>query len=105
MRSTSAALGIRSLVFAALAVVIASAGCSSFGGGSKGFSLFPAGHRLTSDADAFRHVNMGYVQVPRELEKQSLPAYVVEPGDVLLVQPVDLDSPARLPGDQPILPD
>src|SRR5262249_18970851 len=27
------------------------------------------------------------------------------PGDVLLVQPVDLDSPARIPGDQPVLPD
>ena len=33
------------------------------------------------------------------------PPYVVEPGDVLLVQPASLDSPARLPGDQPILPD
>jgi protein involved in polysaccharide export with SLBB domain len=43
--------------------------------------------------------------VPRELEKQPLPAYVVEPGDVLLVQPADLDSPVRLPADQPVLPD
>src|SRR5262249_42605599 len=30
---------------------------------------------------------------------------VVEPGDVLLVQPADLDSPVRLPADQPVLPD
>jgi protein involved in polysaccharide export with SLBB domain len=45
------------------------------------------------------------VALPRELDKRSAPAYVVEPGDVLLVQPADLDSPVRLPGDQPILPD
>src|SRR5204862_7169157 len=43
--------------------------------------------------------------VPRELAKVALPAYVVEPGDVLLVQPADLDSPARFPADQTVLPD
>jgi protein involved in polysaccharide export with SLBB domain len=43
--------------------------------------------------------------VPRELDKKLMPAYAVEPGDVLLVYPVELDSPVRLPGDQPILPD
>src|SRR5262249_42560961 len=31
--------------------------------------------------------------------------YRVEPGDVLLVQPVELSSQLRLPGDQPVLPD
>jgi protein involved in polysaccharide export with SLBB domain len=43
--------------------------------------------------------------VPRELDKTVLTAYVVEPGDGLLVQPVNLDSPARLPADQTVLPD
>jgi polysaccharide biosynthesis/export protein len=43
--------------------------------------------------------------LPRELDKQPLPRYIVEPGDVLLIQPIDLDSPVRLPGDQPVLPD
>jgi protein involved in polysaccharide export with SLBB domain len=43
--------------------------------------------------------------LPRELDKHVAPPYQVEPGDVLLVQPADLDSPLRLPGDQPILPD
>jgi protein involved in polysaccharide export with SLBB domain len=43
--------------------------------------------------------------LPRELDKHILPPYVVEPGDVLLVHPMDLDSPVRLPGDQPVLPD
>ena len=43
--------------------------------------------------------------LPRELNKALLPAYIVEPGDVLLVHPADLDSPIRLPADQPVLPD
>jgi protein involved in polysaccharide export with SLBB domain len=45
------------------------------------------------------------VPLPRELAKEPLPPYVVEPGDVLLIQAVDIDSPLRLPGDQPVLPD
>jgi protein involved in polysaccharide export with SLBB domain len=43
--------------------------------------------------------------VPRELAKELLPPHVVEPGDTLLVQPVELDSPIRLPPDQPVQPD
>jgi protein involved in polysaccharide export with SLBB domain len=34
-----------------------------------------------------------------------LPPYVVEAGDVLLIQPLDMGSPLRLPGDQPVLAD
>jgi protein involved in polysaccharide export with SLBB domain len=45
------------------------------------------------------------VAFPHELNKEALPAYVVEPGDVLLVQSVDLNSPVGLPGDQPVLLD
>jgi protein involved in polysaccharide export with SLBB domain len=41
----------------------------------------------------------------RELDKSTLATYIVEPGDVLLVQPVNLDSPVRLPSDQTVLPD
>jgi protein involved in polysaccharide export with SLBB domain len=43
--------------------------------------------------------------LPRELDRRLLPPYEVEPGDTLLVQPADLDSPVRLPADQPVLPD
>src|SRR4051794_34352392 len=71
IRPSYAVLGLRTLVFAALALLAASTGCSSFGGGGKGFSLFPTAHRLTDDADSFRHANLGNLQVPRELEKQS----------------------------------
>jgi polysaccharide biosynthesis/export protein len=78
-------------------------GCTSTPG--RGLSLFPEGHPLSETAKELRWANAGPLQIPRELEKQPLPPYVVEPGDVLLVQPVDLDSPVRLPGDQPVLPD
>jgi len=43
--------------------------------------------------------------VPRELDKTVLSAYVVEPGDGLLAQPLKLDSPAHLPADLTVLPD
>jgi len=80
------------------------AGCSS-GPGSP-FSLFgiPT-HQLLDTADAFRKGAPVPAAVPRELDKRPQPSYVVEPGDVLLVQPADVDSPIRLPGDQPVMPD
>ncbi|MFO0967270.1 MAG: polysaccharide biosynthesis/export family protein [Gemmataceae bacterium] len=80
-----------------------SAGCSSLTGG-KG-SPFAPSHHLTDAAKDLRLANAGARAVPRELEKQPLPSYIVEPGDVLLVTPADIDSPVRLPGDQPVLPD
>ena len=43
--------------------------------------------------------------MPRELDKRPQPPYIVEPGDVLLILPADVDSPIRLPGDQPVMPD
>src|SRR4051812_38529659 len=60
---------------------------------------------LIPEAKAFKNAVPMPPPVPRELDKTVLSAYVVEPGDVLLVQPVKLDSPARLPPDQTILPD
>lgn len=60
---------------------------------------------LIPEAKAFRNSVPMPPPVPRELDKTVITAYVVEPGDVLLVQPVNLDSPARMPSDQTILPD
>jgi protein involved in polysaccharide export with SLBB domain len=68
-------------------------------------TLFPEGHRLIDAAKAIRAANAEPPPLPRELHKTVLPVYVVEPGDGLLIQPVDLDSPVRLPGDQVVLPD
>jgi polysaccharide biosynthesis/export protein len=81
------------------------AGCT--GGAGKGLSIMPPqGHRLTQSAKAARDANPPVIEAPRELQKQPLPTYTVEPGDVLLVEAIDLDSPVRFPGyDQPILPD
>ena len=79
------------------------AGCSSGPGGP--FSGFTPAHPLLDTADAFRKAAPVPAAVPRELDKRPQPPYTVEPGDVLLIQPADIDSPIRLPGDQPIMPD
>jgi protein involved in polysaccharide export with SLBB domain len=83
-------------------VALLAAGCSS---------LNPLAFRtgdaqpLLPDAKAFKNAVPMPPPVPRELDKSVLAAYVVEPGDVLLIQPTKLDSPARIPSDQTILPD
>jgi polysaccharide export outer membrane protein len=76
-------------------------GCSlasPFGNGPPRNPMLQSTKELREDA-------RGTLPLPRELEKQPLPPYIVEPGDVLLVQTADLDSPFRLPGDQPVLLD
>lgn len=76
-------------------------GCAGpFGGG---FSFLPEQRNLLPQAEQLRHRIPA--TVPRELEEKVQQAYIVEPGDVLYVQPSDLDSPLRLPGDQSILLD
>jgi protein involved in polysaccharide export with SLBB domain len=72
---------------------------------SNRLTLFPEGHPLTDQAKELRAASPEPWPLPKELDKRVLPAYVVEPGDVLLVQPADLESPLRLPADQPVLPD
>jgi len=87
-----------------IAAIVGITGCTS--GAGRGTSILPPqGHKLIKAAEAMRDANAPVIEIPRELEKHPLPTYTVEPGDVLLVQPVDLDSPVRLPGDQPVLPD
>ena len=79
------------------------AGCSALTGSP--YSSFNPTHKLLDAADAFRKAAPVPAAVPRELDKRPQPPYVVEPGDVLLVQPADVDSTVRLPGDQPVMPD
>jgi protein involved in polysaccharide export with SLBB domain len=85
-------------------VMLGSAGCSSLGGNPLPFRTGDASE-LLPEAKQFRNSVPMPPPVPRELNKTVLPVYIVEPGDVLLVQPVNLDSPARLPSDQTVLPD
>jgi protein involved in polysaccharide export with SLBB domain len=77
-------------------------GCTTGPGGRGGLFPSPA-HRMLETTRAVRQSTVS--ALPRELDKRTAPPFVVEPGDVLLVQPADLDSPVRLPGDQPVLPD
>lgn len=82
--------------------LLVATGCSTVGE-SLGFST-PT-NPLTKNAKAVRDSAPVPAPVPRELAMGLLPAHVVEPGDTLLVQPVELDSPVRLPPDQPVQPD
>jgi protein involved in polysaccharide export with SLBB domain len=84
-------------------LLVSLGGCSS--SGSNTLSLFPSSHCLIPDAKALKSAYPAPLALPRELEKGLAPAFIVEPGDTLLVQPVNLDSPVRLPGDQPVLAD
>lgn len=86
---------------AGLAIVFAAVGCSTIGE-QLGFTV-PA-HVLLPQAEQFRDTTLA-PPIARELHKAPLLAFTVEPGDTLLVQPVDLDAPIRLPADQTVLPD
>jgi protein involved in polysaccharide export with SLBB domain len=78
-------------------------GCSAVPG--RGLTFFPEGHKLIDSARDLRAAYPAALPLPRELDKRPLPPYTVEPGDVLLVQAAEFDSPLRLPGDQPVMPD
>jgi protein involved in polysaccharide export with SLBB domain len=86
-----------------LVSALALTGCGSFN--NNAFGLLPDGYRLSDSAKAIRASTPPPADMPRELDKQVSGPYIVEPGDVLLVQPASLDSPVRLPGDQPVLAD
>jgi polysaccharide biosynthesis/export protein len=83
-----------------LALILLGAGCSN-----NHFTLVPERHTMLESTRQIREMTTVPPDVPRELDKRVLPPYLVEPGDVLLVAATDLDSPVRLPGDQPVLPD
>jgi protein involved in polysaccharide export with SLBB domain len=79
------------------------AGCAGTPGNP--FASFTPTHRMIDEAKDLRAAAPLPAALPRELDKRPAPPFVVEPGDVLLVQPADIDSPVRLPGDQPVLID
>jgi polysaccharide biosynthesis/export protein len=94
----------RYVVIAAIVLGISTfAGCSTTGlGRLTGNS---GAHKQIDTARALRSQATEPQPLPRELDKHVSPPITVEPGDVVLVVPTDADSPVRLPGDQPILPD
>lgn len=92
--------------YAVLFAIALCASCSLLSGCSNILGLTPSGNRLIPAAKALRSAYPAPLPpLPRELQKRVALPYVVEPGDVLLVQPANLDSPLRLPGDQTVLPD
>jgi protein involved in polysaccharide export with SLBB domain len=105
--SRTSAQGWVSFRLAALVLVTAGSallvGCASSSGNI--FGLGTPVNRLTDDAKYLRSAYPEPLPIPRELDKRVAMPYIVEPGDVLLVQPTNLDSPVRLPGDQTVLPD
>jgi protein involved in polysaccharide export with SLBB domain len=103
-------------------ILLSFTGCAITPG--RSVTPFPEGHRLIDSAKEIRSAYFDPLPLPRELDKHVLPAYVVEPGDQLLLitaepetptrGPNDTDTTAptrdstvavRIPADQPILPD
>lgn len=95
-------MGKQSRLCVAFGLFLLATGCSTVGE-SLGFA--PPTHPLSKGAKAIRDAAPVPAPVPRELAMELLPAHIVEPGDTLLVQPVELDAPVRLPPDQPVQPD
>ncbi|QDU22328.1 polysaccharide biosynthesis/export family protein [Urbifossiella limnaea] len=83
---------------AALTLLVVAVGCETLG-------LSPPANQLLPVTKDMRNSAPMPPAVPRELAKELHPAFVVEPGDVLLVQPADLDAPLRLPPDQTVFAD
>lgn len=92
---------LRKLVgpFICFASLLGAVGCSTVG---ESIGISPPTNPLLKDAKAIRDAAPVPAPGGRELAKELLPTHVVEPGDTLLVQPVELDAPVRLPPDQPV---
>lgn len=77
-------------------------GCSTTGGG---FTLFPVGNFLTNQAREVVDHSPRSVALPRELDRSVLAAHYLQPGDVIVAEPVRFDSDVRLPADQRVMAD
>ncbi len=77
-------------------------GCSTVG---ESFGFSTPSNPLKEQTKAIRDTAPVPAPVPRELAMELLPSHIVQPGDTLLVQPVELDAPIRLPPDQLVQPD
>lgn len=84
-----------------LGIVLFATGCSS----GTGFTLWPNQFPLLPQAKDFAMAAHLPSNLPIEKCKTVLPNYFVEPGDDLLIEPVDFSSDLRLPPDQRVLVD
>lgn len=84
-------------------LLVCGSGCQSLS--SLGLPL-SGPHQSLATADRMRRAAGQPVDLPRELTKEVLNEYVVEPGDVLAVEAADFNSPIRFAsGDQTVKPD
>ena len=90
-----------SLLVSVLILLASSMGCLS----SSGLLFQPGPHELLKTAEVFAEGSGGLSHGPRELTKQVLAEYRVEPGDVLAVEQAEFDASVRLPSDQTVRAD
>lgn len=83
--------------------IVLCAGCQTLS--SVGLPTVIGQYELTEAASRISQSHGRAVELPRELNQETLAAYIVEPGDVLYLEPATFDSPIRLPGDQTVQPD
>ncbi|CAD71731.1 MAG TPA: sugar transporter [Rhodopirellula baltica] len=81
-------------------LALTSTGCSTLG-----LSLYPSGATLTSEAKEVLDASRIPGGIARENAKQVLPPRALQPGDALLIEPINLERDLRLPADQVVLAD
>lgn len=81
-------------------LLLTCSGCSSLG-----LSLWPAQFPLLRKAKDYARQSPIPSGLNHELAKQAITQYYIEPGDRLLIEPIDLDSEFRAVGDQEVLVD
>lgn len=86
-----------------LALMAAAAGCQTLS--SVGIPVASGPYQLNESARRISESHGRPAALPRELSERVMPVYIVEPGDVLYLEPVNFDSEMRLPADQPVQPD
>ena len=86
-----------------LTCVVAVAGCST--ASSLGLPVASGPYKLLGSAAKIRNTTGHPDDIPNETSKTVQVAHRVEPGDVLVVEPADFDSPIRFPSDQTVQAD
>jgi len=96
--STAMTTSIRTIFFSMACCLLS--GCSSLG-----ISLYPTGHFLTRQTEAILNASPSPANLPKELNLSVVPVHYLQPGDVLLIEPVEFNDNVRLPADQMVLSD
>lgn len=93
---------IAMIAFVAL-LCVSAAGCST--ASSLGLPVASGPYKLLGSAAKLRNSAGHPDNIPNETSKSVQVAHRVEPGDVLVVEPADFDSPIRFPSDQTVQAD